>query len=1093
MAITNLERISKGMELLRDGLRSRCEQMWSDSYGENWLEVVNQQLNRPKRIPSMDDTAFLLKGMKVTWNEVFVGRQSFPPIVRSYVFELADVRNKWAHQESLSADDTERALDTMERLLEAFGNSDERSQIKKTRLSLRQLVIEEASRSEFRKNAAKHTEGTPTAGLVPWRDIITPHEDVQSGNFEQAEFAADLYEVAHGDAEDEYSDPKEFFARTYLTSGLRNLLINAAKRLSGKGGDPVTELQTNFGGGKTHSMIALYHLASGVPASGLAGIGEELQKEGLSLPSKISRAVIVGHKLAPATPAQTKEGLEIHTIWGYLAYQLGGESGYELVREDDKAGTSPGNKIKTLFQQFGPAVVLIDEWVAYARQLPEAGESRSLVAGDFDTQFTFAQALTEAAAAVENVAVLVTIPASDIEVGADKGRTALERLKNVVARTAAEWQPATPDESFEIVRRRLFDEIPQEKARQRSAVIKAFSEMYRKASGEFPSEAGEIDFRKRMEHSYPIHPELFDRLFGDWSSLDKFQRTRGVLRLMAVVISELWSKGDPSLLIMPGNLPMDFDRLVSEMKKYLEDGWDPVIKADVDGSNSLPLKLDKGNGHFGRLSAARRVARTIYMGSAPGTEGTRGINLQRINLGCVQPGEPIGQFADALRRLSNDARYLYVDGLQYWYSLDPNVTRLATDRATSHFNDSDVDEEIKKRIKNQSERGMIGNFSTIQIFANGPGDVPDDDEGVRLVVLEPYSTHSHNDEKSKAVELAAKILQQRDSGPRLNRNLLVFLAAAANRIDDLREATRSFLAWNSIIDDEQLGLIAHQQNHAEVRRNETSEQVDNQILETFNLVLSPSQKPGNSGVEWQSLRTTGTGRLGERVSKKLESEEKLISGYSGVRIKMDLDGKNLWSENGDVQISSLWECYARYLHIPRLASKEVLIKAISNGIALLSWQQESFAYAEGHDGQRWVGVRYGEHVQVSSSGFLLQPERVSSEVDQFRNVSAGETDTVSSGTSTDVEATKTIGGEETPSVPPSDVAPKHFYAQFNIDPIRGVNQVAEILEHITMHLGDDVSLTLDIQANNEQGFSEEKIRTVSENTNSLGAKASEFD
>ncbi len=162
-----------------------------------------------------------------------------------------------------------------------------------------------------------------------------------------------------------------------------------------------------------------------------------------------------------------------------------------------------------------------------------AATADRLAGGDFDTQFTFAQALTEAAAAVTNVVVLVSIPASDIEVGGDRGKTALEKLKNVVTRKAAQWQPASPDESFEIVRRRLFDPITRSKAEVRDGVIRAFSEMYRTEPGDFPSGTSEAEYRRRMELSYPIHPELFDRLFGDWSTLDKFQRTRGVLRLMA--------------------------------------------------------------------------------------------------------------------------------------------------------------------------------------------------------------------------------------------------------------------------------------------------------------------------------------------------------------------------------------------------------------------------------------------------------------------------------------------------------------------------------------------------------------------------------
>src|SRR5690606_28988551 len=226
----------------------------------------------------------------------------FTPSIRSLVFELADVRNTWAHQGSFSTDDVVRALDSMERVLEAFGNKEERDQIRTLRRELMRQMFDEESRAERRKTAAKPTEGQPQAGLTPWREIITPHADVASGRFDQAEFAADLFEVAHGDADEEYQDPKAFFARTYLTEGLRDLLVGATRRLSGGGGDPVIELQTNFGGGKTHSMIALYHLASGVPAKELPGVGEALAAEDLSLPSDISRAVLVGQTISPAAP-----------------------------------------------------------------------------------------------------------------------------------------------------------------------------------------------------------------------------------------------------------------------------------------------------------------------------------------------------------------------------------------------------------------------------------------------------------------------------------------------------------------------------------------------------------------------------------------------------------------------------------------------------------------------------------------------------------------------------------------------------------------------------------------------------------------------
>lgn len=1088
MVMANSERVGKALDLLRDGMRPKCEETWEGFFGEGWLVEVNQRLHNPQPDPTTEDIQFLFNGMKGTWNDVF--GHAFGPDVRSLVFDLSKVRNTWAHQGSFTSDDVLRALDSMERLLGEFGDTETRQAIKASRRDLMRQMFDEESRSERRKTAAKPTEGQPQAGLTPWREIITPHADVASGRFDQAEFAADLYEVAHGDADEEYQDPKAFFARTYLTEGLRDLLVGAARRLSGGGGDPVIELQTNFGGGKTHSMIALYHLASGVAAKDLTGVGEALAAEGLSLPSGINRAVLVGQTISPAAPEPVEEGVELHTLWGRLAYQLGGKEGYELVRTDDENGTNPGAALKTVFQKYGPAVVLIDEWVAYARQLRDGGDGERLAGGDFDTQFTFAQFLTEAAAAVKNVVVLVSIPASDIEVGGDRGKTALEKLKNVVTRKAAQWQPASPDESFEIVRRRLFDPIPEENAKVRDGVIRAFVEMYRDQHGEFPSGVSEAEYRRRMELSYPIHPELFDRLFGDWSALDKFQRTRGVLRLMAIAISQLWLRNDQSLLIMPGNLPMDSGALVSEMKKYLEEGWDPVIKSDVDGENALPLRIDKENKHFGRISATRRAARTVYMGSAAKPDGSRGVDVKRVVLGCVQPGEPVGQFADALKRLSGQATHLYVDGAQYWYSLQPNVTRVAADRAASNFSDRDADDEVKKRITNQSDRG---NFAAIQVFAEGPGDVPDDDDGVRLVVLSPNVTHSPNDEHSPAVELAAKILGQRDGGPRLNRNLLVFTAAAANRLSELRAATRSYLAWCSIVDDSvALDLTEHQKKQASSKVTEVAQQVDSLIAETFTLVLTPSQEPGTSEIKWQTTKASTQGNIGARVSKKLATEEKLIATYGGVRVKMDVDRYDLWSDQADISVGDLWATYSRYPHMPRVASFHVLSGAVSDGTSNLNWKAETFAYAEAHDGSGWVGITTGAHVAPSVSGLLIHPDFVPTKEAPEEAEDAG------------APGAEGNDGGETPgdtSRPRGSAGggngggptKTQFYARFDLDTVRGIKQLGEILEHVTTHLGGDVELHLEVRASRAEGFDDGKQRIVTENANNLGAQGAEFE
>ena len=341
----------------------------------------------------------------------------------------------------------------------------------------------------------------------------------------------------------EYLDPHEFFRRTFITVGLRDLLVGALQRIDGSGGDPVLELQTNFGGGKTHSMLALYHLFSGVETGSLEGIEPVLKDAGVDMAHKANRAVLVGTALSPAETSVKKDGTKIRTLWGDMAWQLGGPGGYAMVADSDRSGTSPGSEtLAKLFNAYSPCLVLIDEWVAYARQLYDKTD---LPAGSFDSQGSFAQAITEAAKAAPKTLVVASIPQSRIEIGGDHGQEALAVLKNVFIRVAKPWRAATGDEGFEIVRRRLFEPISgKESFAARDAVIQAFSKLYRDNDKDFPRECGEGAYQEELRGSYPIHPELFRRLYDDWSTLDKFQRTRGVLRLLAKVIHRLWEAQD---------------------------------------------------------------------------------------------------------------------------------------------------------------------------------------------------------------------------------------------------------------------------------------------------------------------------------------------------------------------------------------------------------------------------------------------------------------------------------------------------------------------------------------------------------------------
>jgi hypothetical protein len=370
MATTNFERVGKALELLKTGVVPFIEREFKAKYGTGWAFEVKDILSDTRlgagKSESLNDVAASLVVMDRKWSEVF--RQVLGKTKRSLVNELLAVRNSWAHQETFSSDDAYRALDSAARLLTAI-SAPQASEVEKMKTELLRVRFDEQARGEKRKSAGTAIESGVTGSLKPWREVVMPHEDVASGRYQQAEFAADLWQVHLGEGTPEYRDPVEFFRRTYLTASLTEMLVGAVRRLTVGGGDPVVQLQTNFGGGKTHSMLALYHLFSGIAPTDLPGIDAIMQAAGAKGALKAQRVVLVGNKISPGNPSTKPDGTVVRTLWGELAWQLGGKKAFARVQADDENATSPGDVLRELFNDYGPCLILVDKWVAYARQL----------------------------------------------------------------------------------------------------------------------------------------------------------------------------------------------------------------------------------------------------------------------------------------------------------------------------------------------------------------------------------------------------------------------------------------------------------------------------------------------------------------------------------------------------------------------------------------------------------------------------------------------------------------------------------------------------------------------------------------------------
>lgn len=1102
MAVTNQERIGKALDLLKEGLAPFVERevQAAVTAGSVRMESVRRFSEDPllaARPISDWDAAGLLKLMWETWNEVF--RKTLGFSERSLVSEIRDWRNKWAHQDRISSDDAERALDSMARLLTAV-SAPQAEEVGRMRVELRRLVIDEQVRGEKRKAGGSLIEAAATGALKPWREVVMPHEDVASGRYQQAEFAADLWQVHLGEGSDEYRNPQEFFRRTFLTESLKRLLVGGLQRISGKGGDPVVQLQTNFGGGKTHSMLALYHLFSGAVPGDLLGVDTVLAEAGVKDLPKAKHVVLVGNRMSPGNPVTKPDGTVVRTLWGELAWQLGGKKAFARLQADDERATSPGDVLRELFKEYGPCLILIDEWVAYARQLHDQSD---LPAGSFETQFTFAQALTESAKLAGNCLLVISLPASDtqgsphthaddVEVGGIRGREALDRLRNVIGRVESSWRPATAEEGFEIVRRRLFEPLAgPEEYKQRDVTARAFSDLYQAQKAEFPPECRTADYEKRIQAAYPIHPEIFDRLYTDWSTLVKFQRTRGVLRLMAAVIHSLWDHGDKNPLILPSTIPIDDARVQPELTRYLSDNWAPIIEKDVDGPSSLPRKIDaEQSGTLGKVQATRRVARTIYLGSAP-TAGAahRGLEDRRIKLGCVMPGESPAVFGDALRRLAASATYLYQDGPRFWYATQPTVTKLAEDRADLLKRDPDkAAQELDERLRVDLQKR--GDFSRVHPLPRSGADVADDLDA-RLVVLPAENAYSK--ETGNAAETAARgILESRGNTPRLYRNTLVFLAADKVRLQDLDEALRRFLAWKSILDEkESLNLDPHQVRQAETQRKTSDSVVTARLPESYQWLLAPEQANPQAPITWQPIRLSGGDTLAVRASKRLRSADLLVTSLGSTILRKHLDDVPLW--RGDhVSIHQLVEDFTRYLYLPRLAGPEVLMQAIQSGVNLLNWRSDTFAYAESYDevAGRYLGLRGGQLVTltVDSVGVLVKPDvawrQLEAETPTVSVTPADEKgDDVAPSPSTEVGATESISGAAAPA------RPRRFHGTVQLDSARIGRDASRIADEVVAHLagqvGAAVQVTLEIEATLPDGASETIVRIVTENGRTL--------
>lgn len=632
-------------------------------------------------------------------------------------------------------------------------------------------------------------------------DICQPRTDVLQGSLRESDFAADLSQVLRddGSAPDEYKKPELFFANTYPTKGLKNVLKLVAMRVLGRPEQigAVFRLDTQFGGGKTHTLIALAHAMRG-----LAGVpdADEFLEAALQPKTPVRIAAFDGENADPANGRKLTSTIRAFSPWGELAYALAGEPGYRLVEKSDVDGIAPG--ADTIRELLGsePALILIDEIAPYLRKVAGRNAQRAgeQLAG-------FMTALMKAVESTPNVALVFTLA-----VGRDgKANDAYSRetqdiasffaeAESISARKATVIDPTEDDETVKVVCRRLFTRVDTAKAKHVVAAYKALWDANRDSLPPAPAQDRRVD---EFEAGYPLHPELVKLLTQKTGTLGNFQRVRGMLRLLARTVARLWqTRPADAYAIHTHHIDLGFEPIRLELVTRLkQDIYVPAIKAEiatVDQTPALAEQLDAG-AFKGLPSYGSYVARSVFMHTLAFNENLRGLNIEELRYAILGPSTDIAFVDDARKRFITESAYMDdKPGAPLRFLAEANLTQIIRREETN------IDrEEARSRLNAYIRDLFAGPNLNLVPFASGPHDVPDDDgSGKPYLAMVGYEAVQATGEAIRIDPLVEKIFLHRGAGNdwRHNRNNIIFVVADAAGVPNMKARMLRHLALESL-------------------------------------------------------------------------------------------------------------------------------------------------------------------------------------------------------------------------------------------------------------------------------------------------------
>lgn len=843
----------------------------------------------------------------------------------SYLQELKDIRNKCNHYQTLDNEEVEGAYLYIKQAAKLMKMDELVTEIDNIKGQVQTVIQPIASASQ--SSTTIQVNVREDAPIPAWFTNVYPHYDIRNGALDESVFAANLSEVAMGIGQEVYSNPTMFFEKTYVTTGLRDIANRVIRALNGEESENrVVSLQTGFGGGKTHTLISLFHIAKAGRSLLNSAYTANLLQEGVTPDFENAKVAVFTNNTTDVIQGRTTDdGITIYTLWGELAYQLGGVEGYNKVRANDENRTAPTSSIfKPILEQNTPSLILVDELADYCNK----ANGITVGNGTLYTQtVSFIQTLTESVAAVPKCVLIATLPASATEVASsDIGQQILSSLENRIVRVGTGIKPVDDEEIFEVVRRRLFENVGNPEVIEQ--VLARYKNTYHNRRSDLPVEADRIEYINKMRKAYPFQPELIDMFRLKWGNDSRFQRTRGVLRLLASIIKDLWNRrgslsGSQALIhtsdVNLANLPT----LTGAITSLMGSQWETVMHADIIGTSSNAYKIDNEDPQSNtcKYSLAQGIATTLLMGSIGCTQ-SKGLSIEQLKLCMLRPSAfQHSEINNALNKLEQVAYYLYATNVgtkNYWFQAKPNINILINS-AKSEITANDVKAEILKRLNSQ-----INGNSKLRVLINPSSDVPEQ-KSLTLVVLGPdYATQANSISK-KVQNFVEQIATKKGTIQRIFRNTIFYLTCSENQLGLLQSKLTEYLACERVQQEYSGQLDADQKSDIVDKKNDANTQANTQLISVYNIAMRYSVTDGLEAIELHDFARDIQTQITEKLMDAIIEEEWLIRSIGVGTLKAN---RLYPTVDTPINVTALYEAFLQYDDKPMITSRDAVVNTI---------------------------------------------------------------------------------------------------------------------------------------------------------------------